>query len=132
MENKGTRGGKLALLLFSFFLVTIAASAENHPQAPLLQQEIERYAAIEKAGGWGTIKLSKKFLQQGEESEAVVALKKRLRATGEYDSEDLSTTFTTELTAAVRKAQERYGYKPTGVVDAALVKALNVPVTKRI
>jgi murein L,D-transpeptidase YcbB/YkuD len=132
MEYKGTKGVKLALLLCSFFLVTISAWAGTHPQATVLQQEIERYAAIEKAGGWGIIKLSKKFLQQGEESEAVVALKKRLRATGEYKSEDLSNTFTTELTAAVKKVQERYGYKPTGVVDASLVKALNIPVSKRI
>ena len=132
MKKGGIKGGRLTLLVVSFLLITITSWAGTHPQAPLLQQEIERYAAIEKAGGWGTIRLPKKFLQQGEEGEAVVALKKRLRASGEYNSDDLSNTFTPALTEAVKKAQDRFGYKQTGVVDAALVKALNVPVGKRI
>ncbi|MCW3075074.1 MAG: hypothetical protein JWP69_2143 [Flaviaesturariibacter sp.] len=107
-------------------------TATVHPQVPLLEQELSRYQQIEKQGGWGTIKLPKKFLQQGESGPAVTALKTRLVASGEFRSEDRSPEFTPELSEAVRKAQERFGYKPNGVVDAPLVKALNVPVSKRI
>jgi murein L,D-transpeptidase YcbB/YkuD len=140
MENNGTRGGRrLALLvsLFCLFATIQAVAAPNEgggsqPQATLLQTELERYYAIRTAGGWGTIKLSKKFLQQNESAPAVVSLKQRLKATGEYASDDLSPLFTETLTAAVKRAQTRFGYKANGVVDAPLVKALNVSVEKRI
>jgi murein L,D-transpeptidase YcbB/YkuD len=140
MENNGTRGGRrLALLvsLFCLFATIQAVAAPNEgggsqPQATLLQTELERYYAIRTAGGWGTIKLSKKFLQLNESAPAVVSLKQRLKATGEYASDDLSPLFTETLTAAVKRAQTRFGYKANGVVDAPLVKALNVSVEKRI
>ncbi|RYZ19021.1 MAG: hypothetical protein EOO16_20995, partial [Chitinophagaceae bacterium] len=71
-------------------------------------------------------------LQNGTDDPAVTQLKARLRATGDYTSDDNSTVFTNELTEAVRRIQVRFGYKPNGVVDAALRRDLNIPVQKRL
>jgi murein L,D-transpeptidase YcbB/YkuD len=55
-----------------------------------------------------------------------------LRITGEFNSKDTSSIFTEELVTAVQRVQKRFGYKQNGVVDALLIKQLNVPVEDRI
>jgi murein L,D-transpeptidase YcbB/YkuD len=52
--------------------------------------------------------------------------------TGDFTSDDTSSVFTEELVAAVQRVQKRYGYRQNGVVDALLIKQLNVPVEQRI
>ena len=101
-------------------------------QYTLLQNELARYTEIAQKGGWPTIKGTRKFYQKDLNDPAVVQLKKRLRATGYYDSDDNSPLFTDELVQAVKKAQKVFGFTPNGVVDAPLLKQLNVPVEKRI
>ena len=59
-------------------------------------------------------------------------LKQRLRATGEFTSEDTTALFTDELSLAVKKIQKRFGFTENGVVDVALLKELNVPVEQRL
>lgn len=98
----------------------------------LLQQALTRYEQIAQKSGWPKITGTKKFYQQGESAPAVKDIKTRLRASGDYTSNDLSNLFTPELTAAVKRAQKRFGFKENGVVDAALIKELNVPVERRI
>jgi len=98
----------------------------------LLQQALTRYEQIAQQGGWTKIAATKKFYQQGESAAAVAAIKSRLRASGDFRSEDNSTLFTPELTEAVKRVQKRFGFKENGVVDAALIKELNVPVERRI
>ncbi|RYY91068.1 MAG: hypothetical protein EOO11_23250, partial [Chitinophagaceae bacterium] len=120
------------LSVFCFLCTLVALAAGPHPQLPLLQQQLARYQAIEKAGGWPQVKTTRKFLQNGTDDPAVTQLKARLRATGDYTSDDNSTVFTNELTEAVRRIQVRFGYKPNGVVDAALRRDLNIPVQKRL
>jgi murein L,D-transpeptidase YcbB/YkuD len=71
-------------------------------------------------------------MKKGTSSPAVAALKKRLQLTGELPAGDTSQVFTDTLANAVRIYQKRMGYTPDGVVNAQLIKDLNVPVQKRI
>ncbi|RYY89922.1 MAG: hypothetical protein EOO15_04730 [Chitinophagaceae bacterium] len=107
-------------------------ASSPHPQVPRLQTALERYRAIAAQGGWTSIKATRKFYQKGIDDPAVAQLKARLRASGDFASEDNSTEYTEELAAAVKKVQERFGFTPNGVVDAPLLKELNVSLTKRI
>ncbi len=100
-------------------------------QAERLQQEIHRYAQIEKSGGWPTVTLAKRQYKLGESASAIRQLKKRLQASGDYTAEDTSSLYTAELETAVKKAQRRFGFLENGIVDAALAQALNVPASKR-
>jgi murein L,D-transpeptidase YcbB/YkuD len=102
------------------------------PQLEQMQRELDRYYEIQKAGGWKPIKATKKFYQKDESAPAVSQIKARLRASGEFKSNDDSPQFTAELTTAVKKAQRLFGFKENGVVDAALIKELNRPVEYRV
>lgn len=106
----------------------------NNPsqQLELLQDVLIRYYGIKEKGGWSTIKATKKFYQKGQKDAVVVQIKKRLHITGEFTAEDFTEVFTNELKAAVEKAQKQFGQKVNGVVDAQLIKQLNVPVDVRI
>ena len=101
-------------------------------QYQLLQKELNRYSDIIEKGGWPTIRAPKKYYMKGQKDPAIKNIKARLRATGEFNSEDTSSVYTDELVAAVQKIQKRYGYEQTGVVDKHLAKLLNVPVDVRI
>lgn len=102
-----------------------------NPAYGSLKKELERYAAIVKAGGWPQVPAGK-TLAKGTSSPAVVILKKRLGITGEMPGGDTSQLFTDTLQQAVMVFQKRLGYKQTGIVDAQLVKDLNVPAQKRL
>ncbi|HEX8607236.1 MAG TPA: L,D-transpeptidase family protein, partial [Pedobacter sp.] len=101
-------------------------------QLDLLQRELDRYIQIERSGGWPKITMGKKHYMKGESAAPIVLIKQRLRATGEFNSSDTSRIFTDELVGAVKKVQKQYGFPANGVVDAALVKELNVPAETRV
>jgi len=97
-----------------------------------LQNALQRLYEIQKQGGWKKIVATQKFYLKGQNAPAVKQIKERLRITGEFDSKDTSAIFTEDLASAVQKVQKRFGYKQNGVVDALLIKQLNVPVEERI
>ena len=98
----------------------------------LLRKALDKYYAIQKNGGWNTVKATKKFYLKGQSDPVIRQIKQRLAVSGDFNSKDSSSIFTDELVKAVQKAQKRFGYKQNGVVDALLIKQLNVPVEDRI
>ena len=120
-----------------FLLLPLLANASpgvqyTGAQYSLLQAELTRYNEIAENGGWTKINATRKFYQKDLNDPVVTQIKKRLRASGHFNSNDNSTLFTSELADAVKKVQRQYGFEPNGVVDAALLKQLNVPVQGRI
>ena len=103
-----------------------------HAQYELLQKQLSRYHAIAEDGGWGIIRLDRKNYRPGDRGPAIPALKKRLRASGDFHSKDTSALYTQELHDAVRKVQRRFGFQQNGLVFKEFVNQLNVPVEKRI
>lgn len=102
-------------------------------QYKLMYKELSRYYHIEKGGDWGDISLGKKAsYQKGDSALTIKLAKQRLFAIGDYSVNDTSRKFTAEFVTAVKKAEKRYGYKQDGVLDATLIKDLNVPVKDRI
>jgi murein L,D-transpeptidase YcbB/YkuD len=97
-----------------------------------LQNALQRLYEIQKQGGWTKIVATQKFYLKEQNAPAIKQIKERLRMTSEFDSKDTSSIFTEELVSAVQKVQKRFGYKQNGVVDALLIKQLNVPVEERI
>jgi murein L,D-transpeptidase YcbB/YkuD len=62
----------------------------------------------------------------------VTAIKKRLRATGDYASNDTSAVYSDSLAAAIRSFEERNGLEADGMMDDSLLAELNVPAEKRM
>jgi murein L,D-transpeptidase YcbB/YkuD len=120
---------------FAFDKDTLRRDGMNHPangQYEKLQNALGRLYEIQRKGGWPKINATQKFYLKTQNAPAIKQIKERLRITGEFNSKDTSSIFTEELVTAVQRVQKRFGYKQNGVVDALLIKQLNVPVEDRI
>ncbi len=98
----------------------------------LLQNELIKYRTIEQQGGWNVISTSKRKFKVGDVDSIIAQVKSRLAVTGVYDKNDTSATYTSTLSSAVRNAQASFGLKQDGIIDAELIRHLNVPIQQRI
>jgi murein L,D-transpeptidase YcbB/YkuD len=97
-----------------------------------LRQALERYNRIADAGGWEPLPPGPK-LERGSEGERVVALRRRLAASGDLSSADVeSAVFDEGLEQAVIRFQRRNRLDADGVVGPGSLTALNTPVEARI
>lgn len=95
------------------------------------EQMIEKYRQIVAQGGWPA--MPKTTLRLGQKGPAVVALRKRLMASGDLDpSAGLAPVFDSFVEAAVKRFQERHGLIPTGVLTAQTIAAMNIPADVRL
>jgi murein L,D-transpeptidase YcbB/YkuD len=103
-----------------------------HEPYKLLKEQLGRYYNIAKQGGWQPLTASAKSLKKGTSNPVIPQIKRRLQMTGDMPGNDTSQVFNDTLEIAVRNFQERHGYKPDGVIGAAVIKEMNVPVEKRL
>lgn len=98
-----------------------------------LKKQLAFYNDIAHKGGWQPLpELGKKTIKPGTPDPIIPAMKQRLLISGDLKQADTSTEYSAELLEAVKKAQRRYGFHEDGVIDQALITALNVPVKDRI
>lgn len=103
------------------------------PQSAGYQQLVRRLSElrdVQAHGGWPVVPQGP-TLREGDDDARVVKLGERLRASDDFDR-DPSAHFDSELAAAVRRFQSRHGLGADGIVGQATLKALNVPVERRI
>lgn len=96
-----------------------------------LKEQLVKYVEIAKNNGWTAVSFDPKKVKKGQSSPLVSQLKKRLQITGEMNP-DTSAVYNDDLEEAIKKVQEEFGYKPTGVASPELIKNINVPVKERI
>jgi murein L,D-transpeptidase YcbB/YkuD len=97
-----------------------------------LKDQLGKYLAIAKNGGWPQVNFVKKPLKKGTSSPEIANIKKRLMITGDLAGNDTSQVFNDTLVTAVKNFQARHGFSETGSISDSLIKEMNVPVTKRI
>jgi L,D-transpeptidase YcbB len=96
------------------------------------ENAIAKYTDIVQRGGWAPVPDGRE-LRLGSSGRAVQALRQRLAASDDLDAEaGMGPTFDSFVEAAVRRFQVRHGLGPSGVVDAATLKELNVPAEDRL
>lgn len=103
-----------------------------HPAYRALKEQLARYYQVTKAGGWPLITSTKKTLKKGMSAPEIVLIKKRLQVVGDLPGKDTTPVFNDTLEYAVQRFQQRFGYTPTGTVNATLIKDMNVPAEKRL
>jgi murein L,D-transpeptidase YcbB/YkuD len=104
-----------------------------NPQYQALKKELMRFNDIADKGGWQPIPLpGKKTYKPGSSDTIILKIKQRLLASGELQQMDSSSRYDTILLDAVKIAQRKFGFHEDGVIDNALVEALNVPAKQRI
>ncbi|GEB89265.1 MAG: L,D-transpeptidase family protein [Zymomonas mobilis subsp. pomaceae] len=96
-----------------------------------LKNGLMYYRAIAAKGGWPVIPTGAD-LSMGSEGSRVRILKKRLSLEDKDLKDDGSSHFDAKLREAVKRAQQRYGLNPTGVVSRQTLEALNQPIKLRI
>lgn len=91
------------------------------------------YRAIAERGGWPAVPGDGR-LEKGMKSERVVALRARLKVTGDMPAEadGNSDLFDDAVEEAVKRFQLRHGLYDDGIVGARTLKALNVPAASRV
>ncbi len=104
---------------------------DANKQYKALKQQLQHYYTVAKNGGWQPIPVSKTKLKLGMSSPEVLAVKKRLQATGEMPA-DTTPIFNEALEQAVKTFEASRGLTPTGIVSESLVKEMNVPAIKRV
>jgi L,D-transpeptidase YcbB len=109
-------------------------SAISTDPTPTLQRDTglctlkaaERYRRIADNGGWVRIP---KPLRQGASADDMKRLRQRLTTEGDLPSD--GSQWDEALTEALKRFQRRAGLQPSGEVDEATLKALNVPADAR-
>ena len=97
-----------------------------------LKRALARYRGLAAHGGWQPVPPGA-ALKPGMRDVRVKALRRRLATTGDIRAVDLeSDVFDATLEAGVKQFQQRHGLEADGVVGAATLAALNVPVAARI
>ena len=97
-----------------------------------LSPAIRRYDEIVRRGGWQLVP-GRRGLRPGAEGERVIALRRRLIATGELNpASHRVAVYDGELQRAVTAYQRRIGLTPSGIANTRTLTMLNVPARQRI
>jgi murein L,D-transpeptidase YcbB/YkuD len=99
-----------------------------------LRKGLQKYRAIEKKGGWGTIALNEgvKSLKEGDSAAAIVQIRKRLALEGYLKSDSKKAVFDADLAAGMKAYEEKHNREFDGKIGPLTVKELNVPVADLI
>jgi len=106
----------------------------GNPQYQALRTILGEYRAQAAKGGWPAVARQTK-LKPGQTSPVVAAIAKRLVASGDYTGAvppGHGGAYSRDLQEAVKRFQRRHGLADDGVINAAVVAEMNVPIAQRI
>lgn len=98
----------------------------------LLKDQLQKYLAIAKHGGWPSFENNPKTYRDGKASAAILNMKKMLFTTGDLPHTDTTFAFDDNLKEGIKNFQKRFGYTADGVVSSSLLKEMNVPAIDRV
>lgn len=99
-----------------------------------LQEAEQRYRAIVAAGGWPSVPAGPSF-RPGDGDPRIAVLSRRLIITADIPARangPSSQVAAGEVGAGLQRFQSRHGLRPTGIVDAQTIEALNVTAESRL
>lgn len=106
--------------------------ADVNTDYSLLKDQLAKYVAVAKHGGWPSFENDPKKYQAGKESPAILNMKKMLFITGDLPHTDTTFAFDENLKEGIKNFQKRFGYTPNGVVSSSLLKEMNIPAIDRV
>lgn len=105
----------------------------NKKQYKQLNKAVNAYQKIKARHEWDPILLSnKQVLKLNDTSEVILKISERLKLLQDLQSFRSSDIFTAKLENAVKRFQLRHGLEEDGIVGPAFIRALNMPLEKRI
>lgn len=105
----------------------------NNEQYQRLERAIEHYEKLKSRETWSEISLAgQSQLKVNDRSPVIKEIKTRLKLLGDFNSIGNTDLFNHRMEVAVKKFQARHGLEETGIINADFIKAINVPLDKRI
>lgn len=103
-----------------------------NPQYVAMSEKILHFQKLQDQP-WGEIDLGEhRVLKLGDSAAVINTIRKRLFVLGDLASEDLSKVYEVDFENAIIKFQRRHGLKDDGIVGPAVVRALNIPIEKKV
>lgn len=97
-----------------------------------LEKAVERYEKL-NTEPWSSIALSAKTTYKlNDKAPVIKEIKQRLDLLGDFRGNEDSELFNQKLETAVKKFQFRHGLEETGIINASVIKQLNIPLETRI
>jgi len=115
-------------------LAATPASAPRRPDVQRLEAALEHYRRLAAAGGWPALPADS-TLRPGDRDAGVVALRNRLRVSGDFSGPAGTADawfYDGKLQRALEGFQARHGLPASGVPDERTLAALNVPAGERV
>jgi murein L,D-transpeptidase YcbB/YkuD len=110
----------------------VAPLRPHQPEYAELVNALASYREILRQGGWPQVR-GRGRLRHGDQGARVAVLRRRLRITGDLrDSAEHKPVYDRAVAKAVARFQARHGIPSDGILGAATLAALNVPVHARI
>lgn len=104
----------------------------KNEQYSALKNELARLRKLQKQGGWPVLP-DDTVLKPKMNDVRITHLKQRLKLTGDLPLEAPETAFfDKQLNKAIKQFQKRNGIRVSGHADRKTLKALNIPIEKRI
>ena len=97
-----------------------------------MREQLKRYDAIQKQGGWKPLAPMQKKYSEGDSLADIRQIKHRLFMTGDLKNDDTSLVFNDDMSKAVKNFQYRYGIKTDGTIGGNTLSEMNRPVDFRI
>jgi len=95
------------------------------------EQMVDVYRQLVSSGGWP--QMPQQSLRLGQKGPGVVALRRRLVASGDLDpAVGASQVYDSFVEGGVKRFQERHGIIATGVLNNVTITAMNVPADLRL
>ena len=98
-----------------------------HPMFTRLQQQLAKYAALQKNEPWPVIEVPAKKWAVGDSVPAISKIKQRLHLLGDYTLTDTTAIYTDSVAVALKRYQQRMGLASTGAPGTETMAALNTP-----
>ena len=112
----------------------IAALAPRSAHYQRLRSQLLRYRILAESGGWPLIP-DGPTIRPGDADSRLATVAQRLVVSGDLDEADAvlaRAAYSEALQEAVRRFQHRHGLEADALIGAATLRALNVPVERRI
>lgn len=103
-----------------------------NPSYKSLKEQLQKYTDLYKKGGWPIIPPLKKMPKKGHSNPAIPLIKKYLAITGDIAGNDTSAVYNDTLAEGITNIQQRFGFKPTGILTKDLIAEMNIPLRNRI
>ncbi|HEU5052279.1 MAG TPA: L,D-transpeptidase family protein [Hanamia sp.] len=107
--------------------------SDINPPYKLLSEQLKKYVAIVKSGGWPAIgNIDLKKFKMNDSSADILAVKRKLILTGDLQPNDTSSVYDTALENAIKNYQQRFGFTPDGKLGSKTLEQLRTPAIERV